>query len=185
MIKLEVVGRHMNITPALREFAEEKLQKIEKLLGDLDVHVVLGIEKHRHVAEIKIKSRTALLSGMQETGDLYASIGEVVDKLERQALKHKEKLHDHKHRKSPRDPEVAAVIAENASPELAPPAPEAASQVIPSSSFSRKPLSAEDAIFELESTGEEVLVYRDSQSERINVVYKRRDGNFGLVDPDL
>jgi len=185
MINLEIVGRHMEITPALREFAAEKLQKIEKLLGTLDVHVVLGIEKHRHVAEIKIKARNGVFSGMQETGDLYASIGEVVDKLERQALKHKEKMQDHKHRKGPRDPEIAAAIAENAAPILADPPADPASKVIRSSSFSRKPLSAEDAIFELESTGEEVLVYRDSQSERINVVYKRQDGNFGLVDPDL
>ena len=64
----------------------------ERLLdGPLEVHVVLGIEKHRHTAEVQVKSRDAVFSGTQETGDLYASIGEVVDKLERQALKHKDK----------------------------------------------------------------------------------------------
>ena len=113
-MKFDYTGRHVDVTPALREFTEEKLRKLERLLdGPLDVHVVLGIEKHRHVAEIQVKSRTTVLSGTQETGDLYASIGEVADKLERQALKHKEKLHDHKHRKSPRDTEVSKAIRES------------------------------------------------------------------------
>jgi putative sigma-54 modulation protein len=74
-MNLEMTGRQVEITPALREFAEDKLRKLEKLLEDpLEVHVVLEIAKHRHVAEIQVKSRTASFSGMEETGDLYASI---------------------------------------------------------------------------------------------------------------
>jgi len=186
-MNVEITGRQLEITPALRDFAEEKLRKIERLLdGPIEAHLVLAIEKHRHVAEIKIKSRTAVLSGTQETGDLYASIGEVVDKLERQALKHKEKMHDHKHRKSPRDPQVAAEIAESANPAEAEEGPDfRASRIIRSGQFSRKPLSAEDAALTLESSGEQLLVYRDSASERVNVVFRREDGNFGLVDPDF
>ena len=81
-MQLDITGRHIEVTPALREFAEEKLRKLERLLdGPLEVHVVLGIEKHRHMAEIQVKSRTGIFSGTQETGDLYASIGEVADKL--------------------------------------------------------------------------------------------------------
>ena len=77
-MNLFITGRHIEITPALKEFAEDKLRKLERLLdGPLEIHVVLGIEKHRHMAEIQVRSRTALLSGTQETGDLYASIGEV------------------------------------------------------------------------------------------------------------
>ena len=114
MIQLDITGRHVDVTPALREFAEEKLSKLERLLeGPLEAHVVLIIEKHRHIAEIQVKSRSAVFSGSEETGDLYASIGEVVDKLERQAQKHKEKRHDHKHRRGPRDPEIAAAIEAN------------------------------------------------------------------------
>ena len=117
-MKIDFTGRHIEVTSALREFTEDKLGKLERLLdGPLDVHVVLAIEKHRHVAEIQVKARNGVFSGAQETGDLYASIGEVADKLERQALKHKEKLQQHKHRKGPRDPEIAAVIEANATPE--------------------------------------------------------------------
>jgi putative sigma-54 modulation protein len=123
-MKIDITGRQTDVTPALRQFAEEKLQKLRKLLEDpIEAHVVLSIMKHRHIAEIHIKSRSVVLSGTEETADLYASIGEVVDKLERQALKHKEKIHDHKHRRGPRDPEVSATIeanvarAENQDPE--------------------------------------------------------------------
>lgn len=113
-MKIDITGRQTDVTPALRQFAEEKLQKLRKLLEDpIEAHVVLSIMKHRHIAEIHIKSRSVVLSGTEETSDLYASIGAVVDKLERQALKHKEKIHDHKHRRGPRDPEVSATIEAN------------------------------------------------------------------------
>jgi len=188
-MNIAITGRHLEVTPALREFAEDKLKKIERLLdGPLEAHVVLAIEKHRHMAEIQVKSRTAFLSGAQESGDLYVSIGEVVDKLERQAHKHKEKLQDHKHRKSPRDPEIAANIAENAVPEAEAEAEapgDTAVRIVRTQRFSRKPMSPIDAALELEATGEDLLVFRDYHSSRISVVYRLSDGNFGLVDPEL
>ena len=119
MIHMDITGRHVDVTPALREYAEEKLAKIERLLdGPIEAHVVLIIEKHRHVAEVQVKSKTGIFSGHQETGDLYASILEVADKIERQVLKHKEKMQDHKHRQSQRDPEIAARIEANAARDI-------------------------------------------------------------------
>jgi len=74
-MNLEIVGRHIEITPAMRDFAFDKLRKLEKLLdGPLEVHLVLLVEKHRQLAEIQVKTRTAVLSGAEETGDLFASI---------------------------------------------------------------------------------------------------------------
>lgn len=175
-MNLFITGRKIEITPAIREFAEDKLRKLEKLLGDpIEIHVVLGIEKHRHMAEIQVKSRTAIFSGTQETGDLYASIGEVADKLERQALKHKEKVRGHKHKKSVRHAEMQEVgeTEEERSP-----------VVQRSKSYSVRPLSLEDALANLKASGDELLVYKDLESERINVVYRRKDGDFGLVEPE-
>jgi len=186
-MNLDITGRHIEITPALKEFTEDKLRKLEKLLdGPLEVHVVLGIEKHRHTAEIQVKSRTAVLAGTQETGDLYASIGEVIDKLERQALKHKEKMRDHKHRKSLRDPQVAAAMEAGGAPEEeAEPEEQAAAPRVHRSRGRRvKPLSAEDAVHELEASGEDLLIFRDAASERVSVVYRRPDGDFGVVESD-
>lgn len=185
---VDITGRQIEITPALREFTEEKLQKVERLLGTpLECHVVLAIEKHRHMAEIKIKSRTAYLSGAHETGDLYASIAEVVDKLERQALKHKEKMRDHKHRRGPRDPEIAATIASNALPSEGGRRGEDVDElrIVRVPLFSRKPMSPIDAALELESSGKPLLVFRDSGNERVCVVYRESDGLFGLVEPDF
>lgn len=185
-MNLEMTGRQVEITPALREFAEDKLRKLEKLLEDpLDVHVVLEIAKHRHVAEIQVKSRTASFSGMEETGDLYASISEVADKLERQALKHKEKVTGRRRREGARAPKVGAVLeaeANRAKPATEP--DEQMTRIIRSERYRLKPLSPEDAVMELEASKDEVLVFRDSASDRVNVVYRRADGHFGLVEPE-
>jgi len=117
-MKIEITGRQIDVTPALKEHAEEKLSKLDRLLDPTaEAHVVLSISRHRHIAEIQIKAGHLVLSGAEETGDLYASIGEVVDKLERQALKHKEKVRDHRLRRGPRDPEIAATIGANATEE--------------------------------------------------------------------
>ena len=185
---LEITGRHIEVTPALRDFAEDKLRKLERLLdGPVEIHVVLGIQKHRHSAEVQVKSRTTVLSGSQVTGDLYSSIGEVADKLERQALKHKEKLHDHKHRHGPREPQAAAAIEASANPTERQPAgePVPAPRIVRSPSYRLKPLSPEDAAYELEASGEVLLVFRDLETDRVNVVYRQGDGNFGLVEPEF
>jgi len=186
-MNIEIVGRQIDITPAIRDFTEEKLRKLEKLLdGPLDAHVVLAIEKHRHTAEIKVKSRTAVLSGQEETDDLYNSIREVADKLERQALKHKEKVTDRKHRRGPKLGEAAAAMEERALAELAPAeTPIEEPRVVRAPRYRVKPMSAEDALLELESSGAGLLVYRDSQTDRVNVIYRQKDGNFGLVDPEF
>ena len=190
-MQLDITGRHVEITPALREFAEEKLRKLERLLDPpLEIHVVLGIEKHRHTAEIQVKSKSGVFSGTQETGDLYVSIGEVVDKLERQARRHKEKLRTRRVKKGPRRPEAAAVIEAQAAPPSATPAgapaPAAASsRFVRGRGYRVKPLSPEDAVAELETTNEDLLVFRDADTDRVNVVYRRKDGNFALVEPEF
>lgn len=186
-MKVEITGRHVEITPALREFAEEKLGKLERVLdGPAEVHMVLAIVKHRHSAEVKVTSKNLVLSGTVETGDLYVSIGEVADKLERQAQKHKEKVHDHKHRKGPRDPEVAATISANAGEPADPAAQEPTPpRVVRSRRYRIKPMSAEDALLELEATAEDLLVFRESETSRINVLYRQKDGSFGLIDPEF
>jgi putative sigma-54 modulation protein len=187
-MQVHITGRQVVITPALRKHTEEKLKKVEKLLGgSIEAHVVLVVEKRRHLAEIQVKSRTALLSGAEETEDLYASIGDVVEKLERQALKHKEKLANRKKRGGRRiaaslpTPEPAVKTRRPVANEGAPDGP----RILRSDRYRLKPLSAEDAVMELDSAGGDLLVYRDDQTYRVNVVYRRQDGNFGLVDPEF
>ena len=188
-MNVEITGRQVEVTSRLREFTIDKLRKLEKLLdGPLEVHVVLGSVKHRHLAEIQVKSRTATLTGMEETGDLFASISEAAEKLERQALKHKEKVTGRKRREGTRVADVAvaieAEVAEQA--EQRRPAPQdATTRVIRSEGYRLKPLSPEDAVMEIEAAQDEILVFRDSSTDRINVLYRRRDGHLGLVDPEF
>ena len=187
-MQVHITGRQVEITPALRKFAEEKLKKVEKLLGGpIEAHVVLAVEKRRHLAEIQVKSRTALLAGMRETEDLYASIGDVADKLERQALKHKEKLVNRKKRDG-RKIAASRPIAEaepRPSPTKAGRKVARGPRILPSERYRLKPLSAEDAAMALDSGGGDLLVYRDDRTYRVNVVYRRQDGDFGLVDPEF
>lgn len=186
MIQLDITGRQIEITPALRNFAAEKLAKLERLLdGPIEAHVVLGIEKHRHFAEIQVRSKTGVFSGHQETTDLYVSIREVAEKLERQALKHKEKMQDHKHRHGPRDPEIAATIEANVAAEIEPgqelsgaPRP----KLIRRRGYRAKPMAVEDAILELESSEEEFVLFRLTENDQICAIYRAKNGDLVLVE---
>jgi putative sigma-54 modulation protein len=187
-MKIDITGRHIEVTPALRSFTEEKLGKLVRLLDDpLECHVVLFVEKHRHVAEIQVKSRTAVFSGQEETGDLYSSIREVADKLERQAQKHKEKITDHhKSKKGPKFGEAAAELDAQALEELeTEPEQTNGPRIVRRPSYRVKPMSPEDALLDLESSGDELLVFRDSSTNRMSVMYRMANGDFALVDPSF
>lgn len=191
-MRVNIAGRQVEVTKALQQFTEKKLSKLEKLLdGPVEAHVVLGIEKHRHLCEMQVRSRTALLSGQSETEDLYASVGDVVDKLERQALKHKEKRKERKKkptRRAPRAESAAAsepVRRKKVSVEEAPAPAARRPRIVRSPRYRLKPLTPDDALLELETTEEAILVYRDAETYRVNVIYRRPDGAFGLVDPEF
>ena len=175
-MKVEYTGRQIEVSPAIQEFTEEHLKKIRKILGEMiEVHVILTVEKYRHSAEINLKSRTFKINGIEETHDMYTSINAVLEKIERQALKHKGKKIDKK-RKSATTAQAAA-RAEGA------PANSDARQVIRSSSFAAKPMTVEEAVQEVDTSNSEFIVFRNAESERVSVVYRRRDGNFGLIEP--
>lgn len=188
-MKLDITGRGVDVTVALREFAEDKLLKLERLVdGPCEAHVVLRIDKHRHVAEIQFKSRGIVLTGTEETADLYASIGEVVDKLERQLLKHKEKVRDHRHRKGTRPAEALAEIESEAAlaeDQKTVRIGSGPSRIVRSHRYRIKPMSAEDAALELDATAEDLLVFREAETYRINVIYRQKDGDLALIDPEF
>ena len=188
-MKIDYTGRNIDITPGIRDYADDRLHKLEKLLdGPTEAHVVLFVEKHRHVAEVQLKSRVGVFSGQEETGDLYASINEAIDKVERQIRRHKDKRTSRR-RDSPRTADVAIAIGEEATEtEEEPSLSDAAGsprRIIRSARYRLKPLTPEDAVLELESSGDDVLVFRDSLTYRVNVVHRLGDGSYGLVDPEF
>jgi putative sigma-54 modulation protein len=171
-MNVEITGRHIEITPALHAFVEQHLDKIPRLLGDnVAIHVILTVEKRRHLCEIVLKSKTAQLACTEETNDMYASVARASHKLEKQANKTKKKRVEVKRRKNAAPARRKSVTVVR--PSLAPSVIE--------ESISKKPMAIEEALLNLNDSGNEFVVYRDADSKSISVVYRRKDGNIGLI----
>ncbi len=178
-MRVEYTGRHIDVTPALRDFTEGHLKKIRKILGEaIDVHMILTVQKHRHLAEINLNSRSLKINGLEETNDMYASINAVLEKVERQVLKLKGKKIARKRKSNPSAPRSASnPLSRSNRPEPG------GGRVIKSKSFATKPMTVEDAVQEVNGSQSNFLVFRNVESERVSVVYRRKDGNFGLIEP--
>jgi putative sigma-54 modulation protein len=175
-MKIKYTARHTSVSPEVKKHCERRLLAIEKLLGyPVEADVVLSVEKYRHKAEINVKIKGAMLNSVEETHDIFSSIGLAFDNVEKRVKKEREKLQGRKRRKNR---EVGAAPVSTDSGEEAP------VRVIPSREFSLKPMSVEEALLQLESRNSEVFVFRTFDSEKWAVLYRRRDGNYGLVEPE-
>lgn len=189
-LKLEITGRHVKVTPALRTFVKDKLTKVRKLVdGPLEVHAILTVEKHRHIAEVVAHGRHLKLSAREATSDMYTSIGESLEKLETQARKHKEK-HSARRRRGaialsaepPVDEQVRPV--RRAARPGAATEPPAIPRIVRTSVARRKPMSVEEAAIEVQDAAEGFIVFRNDRSQEINILYRRKDGKLGLIEPE-
>jgi ribosome hibernation promoting factor len=178
-MKVEYTGRQIEITPAIRKFTEDHLKKIRKILGEMiEVHVILTVEKYRHTAEINLKSRTFKINGIEQTHDMYGSINAVLEKIERQALKHKGKKITRKRKPGVALAASALSFSGEDSQGIA-----SSPRVIKATSFAAKPMTVEEAVQEVSGSKNDFIVFRNAESEQVNVVYRRKDGNFGLIEP--
>lgn len=186
-MKLELTGRNIDITPAIRDFTTDKLARLSKWIEEIiEAHIILTVEKHRHNAEIIVKGRHHSFTGTDETGDMYASIGNVVDKIEKQARRQHDKTSGRR-KQSRATIEVAVdlerpgtALASNddgSAPNLGGP------RIIRTNEIIMKPMSPEDAAMQFTGSQREFLVYRDSRSQQICIMYRRKDGNLGLIEP--
>lgn len=174
-MQVAYTGRNIEVTPALRDFTEGHLRKIRKILGEaIHVHMTLTVQKHRQIAEVHLHSRSLDINGLEETSDMQASINAVLEKAERQALKHKGKKITRKRHSASRPSSNST--SSNRPPSHAP-------RIIKSTSFAAKPMTVEEAVQEFDGGNGNFLVFRNAESEKVNVVYKRKDGNFGLIEP--
>ena len=181
-MRIEFTGRHIDITPAIRDFTEDKLSKLERWIDEiLETHVVLSVEKHRHIAEIILRARTRTFTGTDATGDMYVSIGNAADKIEKQARRVKDKVTARRKQARPgaRSPLVEMEGMDgDGSGEREP------RRIIRVPVDTKKPMSIEDAAILLSENDQEFLVFREARSQRISVLYRRRDGHLGLIEPD-
>jgi putative sigma-54 modulation protein len=176
-VPIAMTGRHIEITDPLRDHVTERLAHACKLLGAISsAHVTLSVEKNRHLVEVVIHSHGATLHAKEETHDMYSSIDQVVDKIQTQAKRLKEKIKDRKHMaESANAPEVEV------EDEVNPPRP----QVFVAETFAPKPLSIAEAVEVLQSRSDLFLVFYNAKNGLVNVLYRRGDGSFGLVQPPV
>ena len=176
-MKFEYTGRHVEVTEALRSHVEEHFNRLNHLFdGDnAKAHVIIEVEKGRHRSEIVVKWRKDVLTANTKNSDMYQSLSQTIAKIEKQALKLKNKVIDKSHR-AKRASEIAPVENE------VQPAPRTP-RVINSNTYAVKPLTADEAVLQLSDEENQFIVFRNADDERISVLYKRKDGNYGLIAP--
>jgi len=174
---IEYTGRQTEESHKLRDFAEKQLRKLQKVLpGITHVHVILTAEKHRQIAEVSVHSRNLDLTATDATGDLLSSLATVIDKLTRQAQKHMGKIKERKRRGPARRTAGWSGVTAGGAGE--------GPRVIRSRRFVAKPMTMDEAVLEVGSSDDGLLVFRDAATERVNVLYRRKDGNLGLIEPE-
>lgn len=158
-------------------YVEERMQKIKKYVDRaVEAHVVLSVEKFRNVAEINLAANGLNIYAKEEEKDMHLAIDNAIVKIERQLRKHKEKIRDHKNNSLREDGGAGGGIAAEDLEDLS------GIEVVSVRSLALKPMSMDDAVMEMETTKNMFVVYRDSTTENINVMYRQEDGKFALIE---
>lgn len=176
---ITVTFRHMDPAESLKAYAEEKLSKLRRYFdAPVEAHVVLSVEKFRHEADVTLTVDGNRIKAVEETGDMYSALDQVIDKLEKQVLRHLSKLRDRR-ADGPRGEEGEEEELE----------PEEGGEsgldaaLIEVETLEAKPMDPEEAAMQLGMSNREFLVFRNAKSMEINVLYRRKDGNLGLIQP--
>lgn len=168
-----VTFRHMESSDALKTYAEEKTQRLSKYLVEpIEVHWVLSVEKIRHNADATIVANGISVKATEATQDMYSAIDMVMDKLEKQVRKHKEKIKDHKPHNS-QGASIKYAGEEGASVRVP--------RIVKKENQFLKPMSVEEAAMQLDLGGD-FLVFTDSSLSNVSVIYRLEDGDFGLIE---
>ena len=175
---IDFTGRQVEISPDLRRYTQERLRKIVRLLGgEFDLHVILTAEKHRRIAELTLKFRQHTVVSVEETGDIRTAISGAIDKLARQSVRLIERRRTTKRRPKPTSAVVLNVlgIGEVEHDEH---------RIVHSERLPLKPMTVEEAIDSLDRSRAGAVVFRNPDTERVNVIYHRPDGHLGLIEPE-
>ncbi len=183
-MNITVTGRHVDITDAMKEHAKEKTLKLEKYAPNLilDAHIIMDIEKYRHIVEITLKGKTFTIHAKEETGDMYSAIDILISKLEKKIRSIKEKLQDH-HKKSTQEAEkqVMHLISSQMKDDKK---LETEKQIsIVYEKIDDKPLFVEDAVIKLQETHNHFLAFINAETNKVNVAYKKSEKEVGIIEP--
>ena len=183
-MRLQVKGRHTEVTDALFSYAERKLGKVARHLSDDSYCEVELIVEHNpsisenQIAEITVWTKGPVLRARDSATDMYAAIDLATDKLERQVKRYRER----RSRKGAHHIAVHLAPGEAEAPVATIPEEDEA-VIVKTKQFNMKPMNAEEALLQLELIGHEFFVFVNDESDEVNVIYKRRDGNYGLIEP--
>lgn len=179
-MRVDFVGRKVKITDQIREFTEKKLQKIEKYFNDiLDAHVEIEQERHRYVVDLSIKGKDFDIQSTSDGKEATSAIQEAVDKLEMQARKAKTRLKDHKrYANDQRESQWPVDVIERESARTGQP------RIVEQLSIPIKPMTIDEAALQLERSSDQFFVFRNANTDRVNVLYRRSDENLGLITPE-
>ena len=192
-MRLELRGHHVDVTPGLRRFVEEKLSKLERLLNDraVSAQAVLTMERHRHVTDITLHARgERFLHGLGDSGNWETSLTQAIAKISHQAQKLKTRRKEKRHNlkapsPGPLEPIVRRARAKKPAGDAAARRPRnGVPRVLRASREALKPMSIEDAAREVEAGGDGVVVFRNAQSQVVSVMYRRPNGELTLVETE-
>ncbi|WP_409302818.1 ribosome hibernation-promoting factor, HPF/YfiA family [Peribacillus sp. SCS-155] len=182
-----VRGENIEVTPAIREYVEKKIGKLERYFNnvpDANAMVNLKVNNNTSKVEVTIPMTHLVLRAEEENADMYAAIDLITDKLERQIRKHKTKV-NRKFRTNGSTAELFAATTLEAEPEAVPfEEEESELEVVRNKRFDLKPMDSEEAILQMNMLGHNFFVYTNSDTNTTNVVYRRKDGRYGLIEPN-
>ncbi len=174
-MRIKITGRNIDLTDGIKEAVEEKLSKLEKYFTpDTDVYVTLSVEKERQKIEVTIPTKGNIIRSEQVSNDMYVSIDLVEEVIERQLKKYRTKLITKK--------QSAATYFTSDFMEAD--TEEEEVKIVRTKKFGMKPMYPEDACVQMELLGHDFFVFRNAETDEVNVVYKRKGNTYGLIEPE-
>lgn len=181
-MNIVITGRHFDVTDPIRAHANEKISKLDKFLTKLlEAHVILSVEKFRHIAEITVIGKNLKVTSTETTSDMYASIDKAAASLEEQLKKFHDKIRAHKAKESRKIKDLALKSISAIRGYFKADRQTTTPRIVETKGVAEKPMSIEEAVEELGISKSEFIVYRNSEDNKINVIYKKKDGDFGLI----
>ena len=174
-MKFIILGRNLEVTPGLKAAVEDKIGKLDKYFNpNTEVHVTLSVEKERQKIEVTIPVKGNIIRSEQVSNDMYVSIDLVEEIIERQLKKHKNKIVD-KHQSGG---DFNQAFIDNDYPE------DEEIKIVRTKKFDIKPMYPEDACIQMELLGHNFYVFCNAETDQVNVVYKRKNDTYGLIEPE-
>jgi len=177
VMQISVTFRNTGSEDWFKDYITERLKKLQKYIDrPLEAHVVISVEKFRNVAEVNVTAKGVNINGKEEAKDMQLAVDTVIDKIERQMKKHKEKIRGHKSNVAKGGGLTSAGVYEETDEEPA------RLRIVETKRMVLRPMSLDEAIMEIEGSKNRFVIYRDSSSENISVIYRREDGAYALIE---